>query len=112
MDIEANILFTVHEAAPFRRSMMLALITYFQGAPFYNAFSTTGTFASSHGFPRGLLMSMRFICRGTACIYRNGPPQSFWGLFGWFSAGVEVQYLLQLFSNWVSVSMAWPLPLA
>src|SRR3954453_10807849 len=52
-----------------------------------------------------------FICRGTACIYRNGPPQSFWGLFGWSSAGVEVQYLLQLFRNWVSVSMAWPLPL-
>jgi len=46
---------------------------------------------------------MKFICRGTACIYRNGPPQSFWGLFGWFSAGVEVQYLLQLFPNWVSV---------
>jgi len=36
----------------------------------------------------------------------------FLGTFCWFSAGVEVQYLLQLFPNWVSVSMAWPLPLA
>jgi len=27
----------------------------------------------------------------------NGPPQSFWGLFGWFSTGVEVQYLLHAF---------------
>jgi hypothetical protein len=41
MDIEANILFTVHEGAPFCRSMMLALITYSKGAPFYNAFSST-----------------------------------------------------------------------
>jgi len=59
-------------------------------------FSTTETFASFRGFPRGVLVSMRFFRRGTACIYRNGPPQSFWGLFGWFSAGVEVQYSLQL----------------
>jgi hypothetical protein len=40
MDIQTNILFTVHEGAPFCRSMMLALITYSQGAPFYNAFSS------------------------------------------------------------------------
>jgi len=31
MDTEANILFTVHEGAPFCRSMMLALITYSKG---------------------------------------------------------------------------------
>jgi hypothetical protein len=28
MDVEPNILFTVHEGAPFCRLMMLALITY------------------------------------------------------------------------------------
>jgi hypothetical protein len=40
MDIEANILFRVHEGAPFCRLMMLALITYSRGAPFYNAFAS------------------------------------------------------------------------
>src|SRR5215472_12427618 len=45
MDIEANILFTVHEGAPFCRSMMLALITYSKGAPFYNALFAGTRFA-------------------------------------------------------------------
>src|SRR5215467_10971084 len=40
MNVEADILFTVHEGAPFCRSMMLALITYSKGAPFYNAISS------------------------------------------------------------------------
>src|SRR5215472_8609600 len=59
MDIEANILFTVHEGAPFCRSMMLALITYSKGAPFYNALSTAilGDNFSARNVPsRGGLM--------------------------------------------------------
>src|SRR5262252_5087622 len=47
MDIETNILFTIHEGALFCGSMMLALITYSKGAPFYNALPTATSDGSS-----------------------------------------------------------------
>jgi len=50
MNIEANILFTVHEGAPFCRSMMLALITYSKGAPFYNAFTNSSKWFLTNSF--------------------------------------------------------------
>src|SRR5947209_3324373 len=58
MHVEPNILFTVHEGAPFRRWCCLRSQPTPKGAPFYNAISTVMDFYS-HGLFRCKVLQMK-----------------------------------------------------